>query len=89
MVSKAKNLGLIILFVLILFLSLETLSAHQPRLDTGTAVSIENPIIVDNPEISQAFYGQLKGEPVYYQINSDTSFQLYVNLLVPTSQGKV
>lgn len=88
MVSKGKNLGLIILFVLILFLSLETLSAHQPRLDTGTAVSIENPIIVDNPEISQAFYGQLKGEPVYYQINSDTSFQLYVNLLVPTSPGQ-
>ena len=87
MKSKAKNLGLIILFVLILFLSIESLSAHQPRLDTGTA-TIENPIIVDNPEISQAFYGQLKGEPVYYQINSDKPFELYLNLLVPTSPGQ-
>ncbi|BDZ69597.1 hypothetical protein [Methanobacterium petrolearium] len=88
MASKAKNLGLIILFVFLLFLSLESLSAHQPRLDTGTAVSIENPIIVDNPEISQAFYGQLNGEPVYYQIKSDKPFELYLNLLVPTSPGQ-
>jgi len=88
MKSKVKNLGLIIFFVFILFLSLNALSAHQPRLDTGTTVSIENPIIVENPEISQAFYGQLNGEPVYYQINSDKPFQLYVNLLVPTSPGQ-
>ncbi|BDZ66767.1 hypothetical protein GCM10025860_02150 [Methanobacterium ferruginis] len=88
MISKAKDLGFIILFVFILFLSLHTLSAHQPRLDTGKTVSIENPIIVENPEISQAFYGQLNGEPVYYQINSDKPFQLYVNLLVPTSPGQ-
>jgi len=57
-------------------------------LDTGSTVSVENPILVENPEISQAFYGQLNGEPAYYQIKSDQPFQLYVNLLVPTSPGQ-
>ncbi|WP_240950853.1 hypothetical protein [Methanobacterium subterraneum] len=63
-------------------------NAHQPRLDIGTSVSIENPIMVDDPEISKAFYGELDGKPVYYQIHSPQPFQLYVNLLVPTSPGQ-
>lgn len=88
MKSRTTNIILVAGLILILFLSIGTLSAHQPRLDTGTSVSIENPIIVDNPEISQAFYGSLKGTPVYYQINSDKPFKLYVNLLVPTSPGQ-
>lgn len=88
MKSETRKNGLIIGIILVLFLSLNALSAHQPRLDTGAAVSVENPIIVENPEISQAFYGQLNGKPVYYQIKSDQPFQLYVNLLVPTSPGQ-
>jgi hypothetical protein len=88
MKSKNQKIGLILGIILVLFLSINTLSAHQPRLDTGVAVTAENPIIVKNPEISQAFYGQLNGEPAYYQIKSDQPFQLYVNLLVPTSPGQ-
>lgn len=88
MKSKPLHIGLILGIILVLFLSINTLSAHQPRLDIGTAVSVENPIIVENPEISQAFYGQLSGTPAYYQIKSDQPFQLYVNLLVPTSPGQ-
>ena len=88
MKSRARNIILIAGLILVLLLSAGTLSAHQPRLDTETYVSIENPIIVDTPEISQAFYGNLKGKSVYYQINSDKQFQLYLNLLVPTSPGQ-
>jgi len=88
MKSRARNIILIAGLILVLLLSVGTLSAHQPRLDTETYVSIENPIIVDTPEISQAFYGNLKGKSVYYQINSDKQFQLYLNLLVPTSPGQ-
>jgi hypothetical protein len=88
MKSRARNLILIAGLILVLFLSLGALSAHQPRLDTETYVSIENPIIVDNPEISQAFYGNLKGTSAYYQINSDKPFKLYLNLLVTTSPGE-
>jgi hypothetical protein len=82
------NLGLITVIFVLILASISMVSAHQPRLDTGTSVSVENPIIVDNPEISQAFYGDLNGKPAYYQINSDKPFQLYLNLLVPTSPGQ-
>jgi len=81
------NLGLIAVILVLLLASIPMVSAHQPRLNTETAVSTQ-PIIVDNPEISQAFYGELNGKPAYYQINSDKPFQLYVNLLVPTSPGQ-
>jgi len=80
--------GLITFIFVLLLISISGTSAHQPRLDLGTSVSIETPIIVDDPEISQAFYGELNGNPVYYQINSPQTFQLYVNLLVPTSPGQ-
>ncbi len=55
--------------------------AHQPRLvfqaPTGEIIHIEN------PEISQAFYGILSGQEDNYQIVSDTGFLLYVSLVVP------
>lgn len=51
--------------------------AHQPRLVQ------ENFIKVENPEISQAFYGELKNAPAFFQINSQESFNLYVQILVP------
>lgn len=82
------NSGLIALIFVLLLASVSMVNAHQPRLDIGTSVSIENPIMVDYPEISQAFYGELDGKPVYYQIHSPQPFQLYVNLLVPTSPGQ-
>jgi hypothetical protein len=65
------NLGLksIILFF-VLFLSICAVSAHQPRLEVGVNSSLTNPIVVQNPEISQAFYGNLNGQPDYYKITS-------------------
>lgn len=82
------NPGLIAFIFVLLLVSIPMASAHQPRLDLGTSISIENPIILDDPEISQAFYGELNGKPVYYQIYSPQPFQLFVNLLVPTSPGQ-
>ncbi|MGZ7050055.1 MAG: hypothetical protein ACXVHO_08615 [Methanobacterium sp.] len=83
--SNFKFKFIILLFVL--FLSICAVSAHQPRVDIGINTTPTNPIIVQNPEISQAFYGNLKGSPDYYQITSDKPFQLYLNLLVPASPG--
>jgi hypothetical protein len=56
--------------------------AHQPRIgfDTGT---LENPIEVEEPEISKAYYKELVGNPEYYKINSNQDFLLYLNLLSP------
>jgi hypothetical protein len=87
MMSKSTNLGLILGLILILFLSIPTVSAHQPRLVIGANASLENPIVIQNPEISQAFYGELNGQPNYYKITSNKPFKFYINLLVPASPG--
>ena len=56
--------------------------AHQPRLvDNRPAIEVRN------PEISQAFYARLSGEPQVYHIRSQVPLRLYVNLLVPEMPG--
>jgi hypothetical protein len=59
---------------------------HQPRIgfDKGTLI---NPIEIEKPEVSKAYYSELTGEPEYYQINSNTDFLLYLNILAPDIQG--
>ncbi len=52
--------------------------SHLPRI-----VEYEQIINIKDPEISQAFYAELKGSPTKYEIHSDIDFLLYVNLLVP------
>lgn len=56
-------------------------SAHLPRIVKGDSV------VVQNPEISQAFYSDLQGKPAEYLISSNTEFNLYINLLVPKSSN--
>jgi len=56
--------------------------AHQPRL-----VDDRPSIIVRDPEISQAFYARLAGNPQTYYIWSEAPLRLYVNLLVPDIPG--
>jgi len=59
--------------------------AHQPRLVFQQPIG--QIVNVKNPEISQAFYGQLSGQSDIYQIVSVTGFVLYVNLVVPDISG--
>lgn len=56
-------------------------SAHNPRLVSG------NETVVENPEVSQAFYGEFDGGPHYFLISSDKRFNLYLQALVPDVQG--
>lgn len=51
--------------------------AHQPRLVEQTPVQIQN------PKVSQAFYGELNGQPETFTLSSDAPFRLYVGILVP------
>lgn len=55
--------------------------AHQPRIVSEEMTQIEN------PEVSQAFYAELKGKPGYYQVESEEPFKLYVGILVPDLEG--
>jgi len=86
--KKPNRIGLkSIILLFVLFLSICAVSAHQPRLEVGVNSSMSNPIVVKNPEISQAWYGNLKGQPDYYMISSDKPFELFANILVPQSPG--
>ncbi len=83
---KLSKLGIMGILIIILFLSIPMAFAHQPRLESANT-TIDNPIVVKNPEISQAFYGQLNGNPSYYKIQNNASFRLCVNILVPDIPG--
>ena len=86
--NKHSNLGVMTLILLFVFiLSIGAVSAHQPRLELGVNSSMTNPIVIQNPEISQAWYGNLNGQPDYYKISSTKPFELFVNILVPQSPG--
>lgn len=73
------------LLVVAIFVSIGVSYAHQPRLvftyPLGEMISIKN------PEISQAFYGNLSGQEDVYQIDSATGFLLYVSIVVPNISG--
>jgi peptidase E len=67
------------LLVLIFLTIAGTVFAHQPNLIYLKTGSVQ----IDNPEISRAFYDELKGSPKDYYIDSDKDFELYINILVP------
>lgn len=78
-IRKRINIFLSI-FILIFFIS-GYAYAHQPRITSDIFTEIKN------PETSQAFYGELKGQPDTYSIESEKSFHLYVGILVPDIEG--
>lgn len=65
--------------LILLFGLASNVSAHLPRIVDGNTVNI------NDAEVSQAFYGELKGESATYIINSNSDFTLYANILVPKS----
>lgn len=76
-----KKVYCILIFsAIFLFVFCEVSLAHQPRL---VYLQEPSPVIVENPEVSQAFYDELKGFPKSYFIESEKDFELYINLLVP------
>ena len=55
--------------------------AHQPRIVKSNFTEVLD------PEVSQAFYGELQGQPAEFRIQSNAPFRLYVGLLVPNLLG--
>ncbi len=58
---------IISLSAIMLFKSTE---AHQPVLNSEKFNSVEEPYIIEEPEVSKAIFAELKGEPHYYRIES-------------------
>ncbi len=79
---KAIIAGLIMLLI-----SVTAIYAHQPVIVKKES-SKDKPVIVKDPVISYAFYGELDAEPHYYKITSEKPFSLYVNILVPDYSPK-
>jgi hypothetical protein len=71
------------LAVFVISLAIPIGFSHQPILVMDVTSSEANPIIIENPEISRAFYSELTGTPEYYKIVSSEPFTLYIGLLVP------
>jgi hypothetical protein len=78
----ANNLKIvtIIFFLILVGWPLDVL-AHQPRI-----VKSEK-IIITEPEVSKAYYGNLLGKPHIYKISASLPIDLYVNVLVPFIEG--
>ena len=69
--------------VILLFLLAANSWAHQPRFVMDTPTGPNNPILIPDPEVSKAYYGELTGSADYYKISSGTTFAFYVNVLSP------
>src|SRR3989338_10219369 len=70
------KISFLLVFAILIFTP-TSVGAHQPRINEQTET------IVVNPEVSKVYYGKLGGKSPTYIINSDKTFNLYVNVLVP------
>lgn len=71
-----KKIILSFLLTLIILISSISVLAHQPK------IGKESVDVID-PEISKAYYGELKGSPHFYYLNSEQEFSIYLNVLIP------
>jgi hypothetical protein len=77
--ASAVWLGLILCITLLPGVAV----AHQPWIvEPGSGM-----VTVPEPEISKAYYGELRGAPQSFEVRSDKPFVLYVNILVPKMAG--
>ncbi|MDC0057019.1 hypothetical protein OAJ74_02580 [Alphaproteobacteria bacterium] len=65
-----------------LFFASFSVLAHQPKL-INYSPSSNNPHQVVDPEISKAYYSELKGNAHYYKITSNKEFLFYAGILSP------
>jgi len=76
--------AIVFLFLAGCFLVPDSASASQL-----TVVYLQSgDVQINNPDISQSFYDNLKGEPRDYFVNSSENFELYINILVPEEANK-
>jgi hypothetical protein len=73
----------VLLFLFFMISAATDVCAHQPRILFGGKHSFFDPVIIEKPEVSKAYYGVLTGEPDYYRIDSRMPYQLYLSILVP------
>lgn len=75
----------LIIVLILISMGLLTADAHQPRIVYKQ--DLTDYYRIYNPEVSQAFYGELKGGREHYIITEDSEFDLYIQILVPDIPG--
>jgi len=85
--SATQKMAYIFLSISMLLFIAAIAHAHNPVIVKKDS-SKEKPVLIEKPEISYAYYGELAGEPHYYKIVSPKPFTLYVNILVPDYSPK-
>jgi len=69
----------VLVFCLLAGLTLaQAAEAHQPRY-----IQENRLVVINNPEVSQAFYGELRGREAYYLLEFKRAGDLYLQLLAP------
>jgi hypothetical protein len=77
--------ALFVLSFTFLFASAGIAFAHQPRISGQSA---QNKVIeISNPEVSQAFYGNIKDWPAVYKISLSKAKNIYIGILSPNITG--
>jgi len=69
-------------FIVLSFALATSVQAHQPRF-----VKDDQLVLIKNSEVSQAFYGELKGRAAFYLIDLKTAQELYFQILAPDLPG--
>jgi len=77
-----KKICTSLIITLLLIIVIKSSEAHQPVLNSEKSNS-EEPYIIEEPEISKAIFAELKGEPHYYRIDSNTKFKFYAGITTP------
>lgn len=77
-----------VFLLMVLLVCTPVVDAHQPRLVAYSDNSEYNPFIVEDPEVSKAYYGELKGNPEYYVIDIKQPSSIYFNVLIPDVSGE-
>ena len=77
-----KKICTSLIITLLLIIVIKSSEAHQPVLNSEKSNS-EEPYIIEKPEVSKAIFAELKGEPHYYRIDSNTKFKFYAGITTP------
>ena len=77
-----KKICTSLIITLLLIIVIKSSEAHQPVLNSEKS-NFEEPYIIEEPEISKAIFAELKGEPHYYRIDSNTKFKFYAGITTP------
>lgn len=78
---------IVLCFLFLFFLLPLAASAHLPRYMMGENISLHSPAEIENPTVSQVFYGRMRGTPDYYHFYLSQPSDVLIGLLTPIGEN--